>query len=66
MSSGSNRSYKNFRKNNVKLMEEGLRGLVLRIKYLDITEPSTVRTPLDVMRNCVFTWFSCEIAYLVG
>ena len=66
MSCGSNRSYKNFRKNNIKLMEEGLRGLVHRIKYLDITEPSTVRTSLDVMRNCVFTWFSCEIAYLVG
>ena len=66
MSSGSNRSYKNFRKNNVKLMEEGLRGLVHCIKYLDITEPSTVRTSLDVMRNCVFPWFSCEIAYLVG
>ena len=47
-------------------MEEGLIGMVHRIKYLDITEPSTVRTSLDVMRNCVFTWFSCEIAYLVG
>ena len=53
-------------KNNVKLMEDGLSGLVHRIKYLDITEPSTVRTSLEVMRNCVFTWFSCEIAYLVG